>query len=168
MDFQKKNYKKESGNIDMNTIKEMEIYIRQLEEENLRLKNSNKSLRNNNKALLKGTTKLQRDIYRLRNERDYLKEELGSLKTEESTYAIEFKGNLTAEMCRIADECVPSGMIEEVLPEFIEFHDIKESDLNVALKFISEKFGNPKCNVAREYYERSNTLCQLVYVKKEF
>lgn len=152
----------------MDTLKEMELYIRQLEEENLRLKNSNKSLRNNNKALLKGTTKLQRDIYRLREDRNYLRKALESLETEELTYSIEFKGNLTSEMCRMANELVPSGMIEEVIPEFIEFHDIKKSNLDVALKFISEKFGNPKCNVVKEYYERSNTLYQLVYAKKEF
>lgn len=55
---------------------ETELYIKQLEEENLRLKNANKSLRNNNRAFMKGTGKLQRDLFRLRNERNQLKEQL--------------------------------------------------------------------------------------------
>lgn len=57
---------------------ETELYIKQLEEENLRLKNANKSLRNNNRALMKGTGKLQRDLFRLRNERNQLSEWLES------------------------------------------------------------------------------------------
>ena len=57
---------------------ETELYIKQLEEENLRLKNANKSLRNNNRALMKGTGKLQRDLFRFRNERNQLKEQLES------------------------------------------------------------------------------------------
>ena len=36
----------------MENKQEMELYIKQLEEENLRLKTSNKSLRTNNKGLL--------------------------------------------------------------------------------------------------------------------
>ena len=55
---------------------ETELYIKQLEEENLRLKNANKSLRNNNRALMKGMGKLQRDLFRPRNERNQLRERL--------------------------------------------------------------------------------------------
>ena len=46
--------------------KEMELYIRQLEEENVRLKNSNKALRNNNKALMQGISKLQKRVNELK------------------------------------------------------------------------------------------------------
>lgn len=58
---------------DMENKQEMELYIKQLEEENLRLKISNKSLRTNNKGLLNGHNKLQRDLYRVRNERNELR-----------------------------------------------------------------------------------------------
>ncbi len=57
----------------MENVKEMELYIKQLEEENLRLKTSNKSLRTNNKGLLNGHNKLQRDLYRVRNEQNELR-----------------------------------------------------------------------------------------------
>lgn len=57
----------------MENVKEMELYIKQLEEENLRLKTSNKSLRTNNKGLLNGYNKLQCDLYRVRNERNELR-----------------------------------------------------------------------------------------------
>lgn len=43
----------------MDELKELKLYVSQLEEENFRLKNSIKSLRNNNKGLLKGLSKLQ-------------------------------------------------------------------------------------------------------------
>jgi len=43
---------------------EIAVYIKQLEEENLRLKNANKSLRNNNKGLLQGLTKVQKELCR--------------------------------------------------------------------------------------------------------
>lgn len=46
--------------------KEMELYIRQLEEENIRLKNSNKALRNNNRALIQGVSKLQKYVHELK------------------------------------------------------------------------------------------------------
>ena len=41
---------------------ETEIYIKQLEDENLRLKNSNRSLRNNNKGLLQGLNKINSQL----------------------------------------------------------------------------------------------------------
>ena len=57
-----------------NEIKELKIYIRQLEEENYRLKLSQKSLRNNNRVLLDGNKKLMSTVNRLRKERNVLKE----------------------------------------------------------------------------------------------
>lgn len=45
---------------------EMRIYIRQLEEENLRLKNSIKSLRDNNRGMLQGLNKIQSELCRYR------------------------------------------------------------------------------------------------------
>ena len=45
---------------------ETSIYIRQLEEENLRLKNSIRSLRNNNKGMLQGLSKIQSELHRYR------------------------------------------------------------------------------------------------------
>lgn len=47
---------------------EMEFYINQLEEENVRLKNSNKALRNNNRALMQGVSKLQKRVHELKTE----------------------------------------------------------------------------------------------------
>ena len=47
----------------------MELYIKQLEDENLRLKNSNKSLRTNNKSLLEGNKKLQSQIGKFKSKR---------------------------------------------------------------------------------------------------
>lgn len=52
--------------IDNEKIKEMELYIHQLEEENVRLKNSNKALRNNNRALMQGVNKLQKHVSELK------------------------------------------------------------------------------------------------------
>ena len=43
----------------MDELKEFQLYVSQLEEENFRLKNSIKALRNNNKSMLQGLTKLQ-------------------------------------------------------------------------------------------------------------
>ena len=47
----------------------MELYIKQLEDENLRLKLSNKSLRTNNKSLLEGNKKLQSQIEKFKCKR---------------------------------------------------------------------------------------------------
>ena len=51
----------------MNYDAETAVYIKQLEEENLRLKNANTSLRNNNKGLLQGLTKIQKELCRYKN-----------------------------------------------------------------------------------------------------
>lgn len=46
------------------------------------------------------------------------------------TYTVEAKTekHLTMELCHKADEIVPSGMIEEVLPFVVSFHDLKGND----------------------------------------
>ena len=49
-----------------NEIKELQLYIEQLEAENSRLKNSIRSLRNNNKSMLQGLNKLQGYVTRLK------------------------------------------------------------------------------------------------------
>lgn len=54
---------------------EMELYIRQLEEENVRLKNSNKALRNNNKALMQGVSKLQKCVNELKKTKQIIQNE---------------------------------------------------------------------------------------------
>lgn len=59
-------------------IKELKIYIRQLEEENSRLKLSQKSLKNNNMVLLDGNKKLMSTVNRLRKERNVLREKFES------------------------------------------------------------------------------------------
>ena len=59
-------------------IKELKIYIRQLEEENSRLKLSQKSLKNNNRVLLDGNKKLMSTVNRLRKERNVLIEKFES------------------------------------------------------------------------------------------
>ena len=50
----------------MNELEELRVYVRQLEEENLRLKNSNKSLRNNNRGMLQGLNKIQSELSKYR------------------------------------------------------------------------------------------------------
>ena len=49
-----------------NHNEEESVYIRQLEEENLRLKNSIRSLRNNNKGMLQGLNKISNELRRYR------------------------------------------------------------------------------------------------------
>ena len=55
----------------MDELKELKLYVSQLEEENFRLKNSIKSLRTNNKGLLKGLTKLQSYVHKLKRDLHY-------------------------------------------------------------------------------------------------
>lgn len=83
------------------------------------------------------------------------------------TYTIEayIENHLTMDLCHKADEIVPSGMIEEVLPHVISFHDLEEKDIEKANKFIIENFNNPKCDVAKEHYK--NGSCLLEYINKE-
>ena len=50
----------------MDDIEELKIYIKQLEDENLRLKNSIKALRKNNAGMLKGIKKLQSYVHELK------------------------------------------------------------------------------------------------------
>lgn len=55
----------------MDELKELKLYVSQLEEENFRLKNSNKSLRNNNKSMLQGLIKLQSYVHKLKRDLHY-------------------------------------------------------------------------------------------------
>lgn len=48
-------------------IKELNLYIEQLEAENMRLKNSIKALRNNNRGMLEGLNKLQKQLSMSKN-----------------------------------------------------------------------------------------------------
>lgn len=50
----------------MDDIEELKIYIKQLEEENIRLKNSIKALRKNNAGMLSGIKKLQSYVHKLK------------------------------------------------------------------------------------------------------
>ena len=50
----------------MDDIEELKIYIKQLEDENLRLKNSIKALRKNNAGMLNGIKKLQSYVHKLK------------------------------------------------------------------------------------------------------
>ena len=80
------------------------------------------------------------------------------------TYTIEAKTekHLIMELCHKADEIVPSGMIEEVLPFVVSFHDLKGNDIQKAKSFIMEHFGNPECKVAKEHY--NGCFCNLEYI----
>lgn len=80
------------------------------------------------------------------------------------TYTVEakVKSHLTKELCKLADEIVPSGMIEEVLPFVVSFHNLKENDVQKAKNFIAEKFGNPECQIAKEHYD--GRFCNLEYI----
>ena len=53
---------------------EMENYVLQLEEENMRLKQSNKSLRTNNKGLLNGLNKISSELLKYRKKYGKLNE----------------------------------------------------------------------------------------------
>lgn len=55
----------------MDELKELKLYVSQLEKENFRLKNSNKSLRSNNKSMLQGLTKLQSYVHKLKRDLHY-------------------------------------------------------------------------------------------------
>ena len=55
----------------MDELKEFQLYVSQLEEENFRLKNSIKALRNNNKSMLQGLTKLQSYVNKLKRDLHY-------------------------------------------------------------------------------------------------
>ena len=55
----------------MDELKEFQLYVSQLEEENFRLKNSIKALRNNNKSMLQGLTKLQSYVHKLKRDLHY-------------------------------------------------------------------------------------------------
>lgn len=55
----------------MDELKELQLYVLQLEEENFRLKNSIKALRNNNKSMLQGLIKLQSYIHKLKRDLNY-------------------------------------------------------------------------------------------------
>lgn len=80
------------------------------------------------------------------------------------TYTVEAKTetHLTMELCHKADEIVPSGMIEEVLPFVVSFHDLKENDVQKAKDFIMEHFENPEFKVAKEHYDGG--FCNLEYI----
>lgn len=55
----------------MDELKELQLYVSQLEEENFRLKNSIKALKNNNKSMLQGLTKLQSYVHKLKRDLHY-------------------------------------------------------------------------------------------------
>lgn len=80
------------------------------------------------------------------------------------TYTVEakVKSHLTMELCHKADKLVSSGMIEEVLPFVVSFHDLKKNDVKKAKDFITEKFGNPECKIAKEHYD--GCFCNLEYI----
>lgn len=80
------------------------------------------------------------------------------------TYTVEakVKSHLTKELCKLADEIIPSGMIEEVLPFVMSFHDLKENDVQKAKDFITEHFENSKCEIAKEHYD--GCCCNLEYI----
>lgn len=70
-------------NGELNVEEFLQIYIRQLEDENLRLKQSNKALRNNNKGLLESQKKLQRQIGKFKSKRiEMLRDKILEMKYE--------------------------------------------------------------------------------------
>lgn len=80
------------------------------------------------------------------------------------TYTIEFNSNqLTMDICKKADDITSSGMIEEVLPGLVSFHDLDERDVEKAMLFILEHFKDPSCDVAREHYK--GCFCSLEYIQ---
>ena len=55
----------------MDELKELKLYVSQLEEENFRLKNSIKALRNNNKSMLQRLIKRQSYVHKLKRNLNY-------------------------------------------------------------------------------------------------
>ncbi len=80
------------------------------------------------------------------------------------TYTIEFNSTqLTMDICKKADDIISSGMIEEVLPGIVSFHDLDEGDVEEAMRFILKRFKNPICDIAKEHYK--GCFCSLEYIQ---
>lgn len=53
-----------------------------------------------------------------------------------------------------------SGLLEEVLPGVVVFHDVKKDDLQKAKKYLSSRFGHCSATIESEHYE-GGTYCEL-------
>lgn len=70
------------------------------------------------------------------------------------TYTIYIhKSNLNWDMIHKADKI--GGMIEQVLPNLISWHDLKENEIEPALNFIRETWGGIKVELCKEIYHGS-------------
>ena len=58
--------------------------------------------------------------------------------------------NLTWDIIHKADEI--GGMIEQVLPELISWHDLKENEIEPALDFIRATWGHIRVDLCKEIY----------------
>lgn len=108
-------------------LKELKLYIEQLEDENKRLKDSNKSLRTNNKGLLEGQKKLDKRLHEIIK------------KNKESDFDDKFLDKImenTIEITWINQKLVNSGKIipdKYSMPFNADF--IKETIIDIALNF---------------------------------
>lgn len=66
-------------------------------------------------------------------------------------YAIYINAHLTKETMLKADT-LNIGMIEEVLPSLISWHELESYEVPVAIDFIRKNFGNIKIEVAETYW----------------
>ena len=70
------------------------------------------------------------------------------------TYTIHISAdNLSWDIIHKADEI--GGMIEQVLPELISWHDLKENEVEPALDFIRETWGHITVDLCKEIYHGS-------------
>ena len=78
------------------------------------------------------------------------------------TYTIHINtDNLSWEIIHKADEI--GGMIEQVLPELISWHDLKESEISHAIDFIKSTWKESAMEIYKENY--SGSFCNLEYIK---
>ena len=61
--------------------------------------------------------------------------------------------NLSWDIIHKADKI--GGMIEQVLPELISWHDLKENEIEPALDFITETWGHITVDLCKEIYHGS-------------
>ena len=82
------------------------------------------------------------------------------------TYTIYINhSNLNWDMIHKADKI--GGMIEQVLSDLISWHDLKESEIEPALNFIRETWGNITVKLCKEiYYGSYGSFCDTPLIKE--
>jgi len=69
--------------------------------------------------------------------------------------------SLVMEDCKKSDT-LQAGMLEQVLPDTICWHDIEEKDIERVLNYIRFEFGHINIWIESEYYD--GCVCDLTFV----